>query len=924
MKMKNAHLITYLLLLLSIIAGVPLNSMEKPAKAITADSDKYLTLVEPALTQLRCSAGDDFIKKLGVERYTPLIIAVIMSDESEVWRLLSEPDHEKRGHLTNTSTANGHTALHFAVLMGDQALVTLLLDHGAPINEGPIGQTPYDFAARFPHIRALLIERGASYTYQMPDKIVNVLSQFINPKIIPSAIGVDCTELMEAVILNDEEQIRAILEKRPGEVNFPNMLGTTPLHCAALMGNLPLVQLLLAKHEPDVDLYDYSNTKGCTPLHFAALRRDLSVVHYLITHGADIEALAGGRQQPLDFAVQGSRLATAYLLLSHGARLHLAPDAIKKHAQIKDEIDRMRLRFGASFDSQRITALLQDPLERAAAVGNTQEVRRLLSTRPEVLRPGYMPRFIQNYIMRSSVNVPEQSPVPVPERLGRALSYAVCRYPEIVEILINAGAPLGEAQKIARAYKIRAAREYDERDEEEEDDEADKSYQLIADSMQRLSQAESSFLHNICPARSERLTSYLQLLAPEVLQSALAYRNGGPSLEQELRQEELADISSRLIYASEMVQKIDNPAVSNHKYHGGPLLWKLVMDGNLNHVKRLLELEAYPNPQNERGENLFDVLAGSGNDFLRERLQCIEQLLVTWMRLRPQLAESQTNLDFGLKLRVALLQEPAQALDSISTLLLRPRSLVINNQIQLVYNFLMQTPDMQSVIDPRSEYAPVIDMLLQRHPNLDFQLVRGLVLPSLEEGSRYISEVVSNVSAENIDQFYTLVMSTSDNALYENRAIIIRLLEKWPHKIVHQRLRWVCMKFEPRRLIKAVKKGDIENIIEALAFGANYNEATIDGHSLIEFIALHHSGDFNVLRNMINVLLDRGVDGNPIYAGESLMARLLTLPYQRFIERRAPVLIHLVDELERRGQQFTSLRMRLQGVLRSVLISGVF
>lgn len=901
--MKKTHLITYLLLLLSMIA--PLYSMEKPKILKIV---QLFTLDEPALTRLRLAVNDDLIKKVGMKYYTPLIIAVIMGDECEVRRLLSHLDDESINDPINRRTANGHTALHFAVLMGNQPLVNLLLDYGAYINAGQIGQTPYDFAARFPDIRALLIERGASYTYQMSEKVLHALRQLIKPESIASLVGVDCTELMEAVILNDEETINSILKRRPDEVCFPNTLGTTPLHCAALMGNLLLVKLLMDKHE-SIDLYDYSNTKGYTPLHFASVRRDLSVVHYLITRGANVDALADDRWWPLDIAIQGNRLATIYLLLQHGSPLDL-DSQIKPHAQLKDEIDRMRLRFGTPFDSERIKALLQHQLERAAALGNAEEVRRLLEVRPPVVVQPWYRRLIQNYSMRSPEIVPEQSSMYIPEQLGEALCYAVCRYPEVEKLLIDAGAHVGDGQKIARAYKIRADRENDARDEEKEDKD-DGSYQLIIDSIRRLSQAELSFSHNICPARSQGLRSYLQLLPPQVLRDALAYRNGGPSLEQECSQRDLEDDAYAFL-RGEAVQNSDS--IVNYKPPRDPMIWRLFIYELLNQIKMLLNRGAYPNPQNEQGENLFDALA-QWSSFRGTHLQCIDQLLEAWEAWRPRLSKNEAHLDFGLRVRLAFLEQPAVAHRRISELLVRPQSSVINNQIQLVYNFLMREAAMQSLINPRSDYASVIDLLLQRHPNLDFQLARGLALPSLEERSQYIFSLLNTCNAENIDQFYVVLLGASEPTLFENRATIRRLLEKWPHKIVRQKLAWVGMKFEPRRLIRAVKKGDVRRMIDALADGANHNKATIDGYSLIEFIALYHSGDFSVLNNMIIVLLDHEFEGNPIRDGEELMVRLLTPSYNRFVEQRAPILVRLLDELERRGHSFPQVRMRLRGML---------
>jgi ankyrin repeat protein len=75
---------------------------------------------------------------------------------------------------------------------------------------------------------------------------------------------------------------RAIVNADHFNVMHPDREGRSDLHYAALEGDLPAVQRILATGA-DVNLQD---KRGWTPLHFAAQACSVDVTRYLLAHGA--------------------------------------------------------------------------------------------------------------------------------------------------------------------------------------------------------------------------------------------------------------------------------------------------------------------------------------------------------------------------------------------------------------------------------------------------------------------------------------------------------------------------------------------------------------------------------------------------------------------------------------------------------------
>jgi ankyrin repeat protein len=135
----------------------------------------------------------------------------------------------------------GATPLHFAALKGHEAVVDLLLASGAdPKAVNKDGETPLQVAER------------ARQTAVLP---------YLRP-----GAGSASASLVEAVKAGDLAKVQQMLQDNPRLVNQKDpSYSATPLHYAALRGNVPMVQLLLSRGADATA----TNRDGETPLQVA-------------------------------------------------------------------------------------------------------------------------------------------------------------------------------------------------------------------------------------------------------------------------------------------------------------------------------------------------------------------------------------------------------------------------------------------------------------------------------------------------------------------------------------------------------------------------------------------------------------------------------------------------------------------------------
>ena len=162
----------------------------------------------------------------------------------------------------------------------------------------------------------------------------------------------------------------------------------TPLHSAALHGDLEVVQKLI-EYYADVSAED---DQGRTPLYVASEGRNLkrcSVLHLLLEHGADIDARADDGQTPLHNASAFGALEVARLLVERGADVNARAEdgrtplhkALASY-RVSLELVQMLLEHGADVNARAING--RTPLHEAVYSGGLKVVRLLLERGADV------------------------------------------------------------------------------------------------------------------------------------------------------------------------------------------------------------------------------------------------------------------------------------------------------------------------------------------------------------------------------------------------------------------------------------------------------------------------------------------------------------------------------------------------------------
>lgn len=205
----------------------------------------------------------------------------------------------------NSPDAQGYTPLHFAVLNNYMPLMDWLKDHGADPNSlGQNGDRPLHVAIISDHspdgrLILTLLRMGAD---------VNAANDYGD------------TPLHRAAYLGLTEKVRLLLKNR-GDVSRRSLRGETPLLYASRPEGYPETVLALLEGGAEADTGD---NFGMTPLHGAAMIGDVDVARVLTERGgADVNLQTLTGYTPLHIAALSGKADFVQFLLEKGANPEL-------------------------------------------------------------------------------------------------------------------------------------------------------------------------------------------------------------------------------------------------------------------------------------------------------------------------------------------------------------------------------------------------------------------------------------------------------------------------------------------------------------------------------------------------------------------------------------------------------------------------
>ena len=153
------------------------------------------------------------------------------------------------------------TPLHRAALRGNDTAISVLIQHGAEVNErGYVGRTALHSACSHGYVACVheLMRHGADVEAKDADN--------------------EASPLELAAYFNHPVCVKMLLDKYSASINATNKFGDTALHKAVCMGNLQVVKLLTSYTQCDAKA---KNNAGKTSADWARDKGHKDVVDYL-------------------------------------------------------------------------------------------------------------------------------------------------------------------------------------------------------------------------------------------------------------------------------------------------------------------------------------------------------------------------------------------------------------------------------------------------------------------------------------------------------------------------------------------------------------------------------------------------------------------------------------------------------------------
>lgn len=309
-----------------------------------------------------------YVGALDCNGWTPLLHAAANGYVGIIAKLL-----DKGANIEAKSYwGDRETALHFAALEGQEAVVKILVERGAELEiKSQSRSTALHFAVEFEKepIVKFLIDRGANVNTQRDNEIGNFA--------------------IHLAIQNEDERILVLLLENGAKITSRNRCGDTALHLAvADISRHEMVKVLLEKGAD----FAIRNQRDETPVHLAATNNNTEAVFRMLRMGAAtvVNACDVDNNTPLLCAAAGSEIidiksVSANRLSRHRSferlsRRNTDPVHDTRAASIameatKNEIIRMLLENGADVNHQ---GKRQQTALHLAAVNGYEDMARIL------------------------------------------------------------------------------------------------------------------------------------------------------------------------------------------------------------------------------------------------------------------------------------------------------------------------------------------------------------------------------------------------------------------------------------------------------------------------------------------------------------------------------------------------------------------
>ncbi|KAJ7255911.1 ankyrin repeat-containing domain protein [Mycena rebaudengoi] len=195
----------------------------------------------------------------------------------------------------NSKDEDGFTVLHTACRTGNVAIVELLFEMKADVNEvsrsrmtwGPVDTCigpPLAIACKHNHVETarILIRHGADVNFHLPSQEVYSDHRFMSVNWAERTER-DGSPLHIACRNNHIEMVKLLLQHEAIIVNARTEFKMTPLHYACENSNFFIAELLVSANA-DVNMEDFG---GATPLEIAQEIENDQLIHLLQRHGAE-------------------------------------------------------------------------------------------------------------------------------------------------------------------------------------------------------------------------------------------------------------------------------------------------------------------------------------------------------------------------------------------------------------------------------------------------------------------------------------------------------------------------------------------------------------------------------------------------------------------------------------------------------------